>query len=290
METKLINHIILCIGLLFTSVACKVDMQAQVSMKNQIEDDSSISDGYESGNENNPLVADEDEPIEPEEIYDEEGYIADPEILDFLIQEGTEPVLNDLVSLEELQIKIKDLSYDSENCFTEFTDSTDSSGSYYEDLYIFGNSCQINYESNLSDEVLNNGKLVKLYSKLDVLDETLVQSSKLKSAVHQERIELLNPESGSSIYKINYRISSLNLVLKDGSEVFYQSEYTDNGITGEGKISLREQEVLISGITIKGLIESHIVSETSSAVHYYFLNGAPVDASQYRRAFPSSLP
>lgn len=241
------------------------------------------------GTDNNPWV-DGDNPINPSLIYNEEGYIEDVELLEYLTTEVIQPVLGDLTKLEEMQINIENLQYTPENCTRETNSYTESDSTITEEFAITGDNCDINYYDSVNQEVTNTGKTLKSYSVLEILNADLNETSDLKSAVYQQRLDLLNPQTGSSVYKIDNRISSINLVLSDASEIYYTSEYSDNGIIGVGKISVRSQEVLVKGVTVKGSIESYIVDESSPVLNYYFLNGGQVDESQYRLTFPASLP
>lgn len=280
METKNLKNLILSLSLLISSVACNVEMQSQYNA-------SSLSQTH--GTDNNPWV-DGDNPINPSLIYNEEGYIEDVELLEYLTTEVIQPVLGDLTKLEEMQINIENLQYTPENCTRETNSYTESDSTITEEFAITGDNCDINYYDSVNQEVTNTGKTLKSYSVLEILNADLNETSDLKSAVYQQRLDLLNPQTGSSVYKIDNRISSINLVLSDASEIYYTSEYSDNGIIGVGKISVRSQEVLVKGVTVKGSIESYIVDESSPVLNYYFLNGGQVDESQYRLTFPASLP
>ena len=288
METNKLKNLILILGLLITCVACKVDMQAQMT-------NASVQPNVTNGTDNNPIIDEinnstEDTPVEPEIIYNDQGYIKDVEVLNYLTQEVVQPVLIDLSELEEMQFTIQNLEYNLENCVRKTNTYKESNGSNTEEFEISGTSCDINYYESLNQELNSSGKTLKTYSQLEVLNSELTETSKLKSAVHQERLDLLNPDEGSSVFKIENRISSLNLVLSDGSELYFISEYSDNGIIGMGKISVRSQELLVKGITIKGSVESYIVDENGTVENYYFLNGDQVEEFQYRVAFPASLP
>ena len=280
METKNLKNLILSLSLLISSVACNVEMQSQYNA-------SSLSQTH--GTDNNPWV-DGDNPINPSLIYNEEGYIEDVELLEYLTTEVIQPVLGDLTKLEEMQINIENLQYTPENCTRETNSYTESDSTITEEFAITGDNCDINYYDSVNQEVTNTGKTLKSYSVLEILNADLNETSDLKFAVYQQRLDLLNPQTGSSVYKIDNRISSINLVLSDASEIYYTSEYSDNGIIGVGKISVRSQEVLVKGVTVKGSIESYIVDESSPVLNYYFLNGGQVDESQYRLTFPASLP
>ncbi|MEE6249351.1 MAG: hypothetical protein VX583_03060 [Bdellovibrionota bacterium] len=280
MKTKNLKNLILSLSLLISSVACNVEMQSQYNA-------SSLSQTH--GTDNNPWV-DGDNPINPSLIYNEEGYIEDVELLEYLTTEVIQPVLGDLTKLEEMQINIENLQYTPENCTRETNSYTESDSTITEEFAITGDNCDINYYDSVNQEVTNTGKTLKSYSVLEILNADLNETSDLKSAVYQQRLDLLNPQTGSSVYKIDNRISSINLVLSDASEIYYTSEYSDNGIIGVGKISVRSQEVLVKGVTVKGSIESYIVDESSPLLNYYFLNGGQVDESQYRLTFPASLP
>ena len=280
MKTKNLKNLILSLSLLISSVACNVEMQSQYNA-------SSLSQTH--GIDNKPWV-DGDNPINPSLIYNEEGYIEDVELLEYLTTEVIQPVLGDLTKLEEMQINIENLQYTPENCTRETNSYTESDSTITEEFAITGDNCDINYYDSVNQEVTNTGKTLKSYSVLEILNADLNETSDLKSAVYQQRLDLLNPQTGSSVYKIDNRISSINLVLSDASEIYYTSEYSDNGIIGVGKISVRSQEVLVKGVTVKGSIESYIVDESSPVLNYYFLNGGQVDESQYRLTFPASLP